>query len=1274
MAVQSEHLNGRGMAAYRGPSLQQPHRAREALKDAYAGVISPLLGFYCGITSINVAQYVATLGYDIVWVDWEHSSCGVETMTSIVQTISFFSEGMSMPFVRLPGHDHKDVAYALDAGASVVFPQVDTVEQAKHCISATKYGLKNRGTRSAPPFRLVSGVTDQKLDQKHTLHENLNRQAAVLIQIESEEGINNLDDILTQVPDIDAVWLGAMDLRVSMGLEGMWGPESEFLAAVGKYNSILAKHDMPGAGIVQGPPQIMTQLSQGRAFMIVASDVQAIMSQKQTLVEARSLMPKINSYDQGPSTPRDEPEGINKYVYLPPRDNEEMKRLNEQHRYIVDLCEGSIMSPIIQTDRLKMVADIGTGSGTWLLDLDGRLRAHGGSELPAFRGFDTSDLQFPILSADQEPRFKFIVHDPRKPFSQEHIGKYDLVHLRLLMWALPAEEIDTIVANLYSLLKPGGYLAWDEAAYVDSIDASGTPEGVRIHDIVADVMKKRNLCIDLPSTLRKSYDKVGLDMQHSIRYSSLQHPELQKVTNKIIGDGTMSGLRSLIQKRPVTPEQQRLNEQIKSLIVSYPTTHQAMNWQFCLQSVVGRCPQKLPTRDPAVVVESKPLKDDEIPINEVPINGVADKGTSINWIPTRGININRLNPTIKDDNNLNSDQISAKKLMRAKAFSDPKSAESMALKAMVTLNRYRMSYSNDWDLPESISSLRPFLEQAIRNKEHIRLVLPAFPFKSSNRTAKVLGTDPDDAERISILYLEGLCKALEEATELHIELLITSDGVMYNDLLDISDEEVWQYGEGIRRIAKEQGCSHIFFTRLGAIISDDLGSVANLDEYLRNAPEYRRQLEELLPSGFDPAQEIKTNHDVKLTYLGYKRFLDLEMQNASPDGSNLSLRDRKAITAKNMIKRGKAYSEAIKKSYPDAIRLSIHESDDVNKISIAILPLVSGNRMTPWHGALVRAVNGDLAMSHALSVSALTYDLVFEHGKPSYFRERSPLFSWEGMDLIFTYMYPTGIIVRPARKNLMYSLRDVDMAKLRQLSQKCSPIVLRGFQDTRQKSVFVSKAKEMGAILPWKEGDIMVVKDQMNDAPDSNVTTTNEAMPMHYDGMFKLITVKDKQGRERVTSDPPLLQYFVCQATTGNNQGFTLLASSRLFCRYLPNKYPINDLRKVRWTCHSGGYFDHSVPSLPLVVSHPIDSRPCIRWHEPWPKTDTKYGKASITIDNGDQSIVALVDSLLYDKRVCLCFAWEAGDIMVNDNMEMLHTRTAFQRGASRELWRIHVS
>ncbi|KAF9769204.1 hypothetical protein IL306_013393 [Fusarium sp. DS 682] len=243
---------------------------------------------------------------------------------------------------------------------------------------------------------------------------------------------------------------------------------------------------------------------------------------------------------------------------------------------------------------------------------------------------------------------------------------------------------------------------------------------------------------------------------------------------------------------------------------------------------IGRRPQKLPPRASSLeVAKTKPSNGVRNGTKlhgitngtQFKVNGATNKATNGNGFITNGT-------STKDDNQ--SDILSTdasdpqhKKLMRSKPFKDPNSPESRALKAMIILNRYRMKYQNDWDIPKAISNLRPFLQQAIRNKDPIRLVLPAFPFKSSNRTAKVLGPEPDDAERISLLYLEGLCKALEVATELEVELVITSDGVVYNgksplaryqdkdlhdiDLLGVSDTEVWHYGEGIRRIAKQQG-------------------------------------------------------------------------------------------------------------------------------------------------------------------------------------------------------------------------------------------------------------------------------------------------------------------------------------------------------------------------------------------------------------------------------------------------------------------------------------
>jgi len=76
------------MRDYMGPSLFQPHQARKAIRDAHEGKIPPMLGYFAALASVPVTRWLAPIGYDMVWVDWEHSSCNVETMTNVCQTDS----------------------------------------------------------------------------------------------------------------------------------------------------------------------------------------------------------------------------------------------------------------------------------------------------------------------------------------------------------------------------------------------------------------------------------------------------------------------------------------------------------------------------------------------------------------------------------------------------------------------------------------------------------------------------------------------------------------------------------------------------------------------------------------------------------------------------------------------------------------------------------------------------------------------------------------------------------------------------------------------------------------------------------------------------------------------------------------------------------------------------------------------------------------------------------------------------------------------------------
>lgn len=178
-------------------------------------------------------------------------------------------------------------------------PQIETVEQAQHVCSAAKFGAANNGTRSAPPFRFVPGITDTPYRPGGDFHQCLNEQAAIMIQIETLKGVENLDAILTACPDVDIVWLGSLDLRVSMSLPGnmgLGGDEPEWLRAVDLFDKTMAKHDKPRGGFAfVGAPMgskdmVKSALKNGLSFLTTAADVLQLYYMNQQLIDTREAM------------------------------------------------------------------------------------------------------------------------------------------------------------------------------------------------------------------------------------------------------------------------------------------------------------------------------------------------------------------------------------------------------------------------------------------------------------------------------------------------------------------------------------------------------------------------------------------------------------------------------------------------------------------------------------------------------------------------------------------------------------------------------------------------------------------------------------------------------------------------------------------------------------------------------------------------------------------------------------------------------------------------
>lgn len=177
--------------------------------------------------------------------------------------------------------------------------------------------------------------------------------------------------------------------------------------------------------------------------------------------------------------------------------------------------------------------------------------------------------------------------------------------------------------------------------------------------------------------------------------------------------------------------------------------------------------------------------------------------------------------------------------------------------------------------------------------------------------------------------------------------------------------------------------------------------------------------------------------------------------------------------------------------------------------------------MSPWHGTLLVSSDGSFSIKHRQELeSDPKYELVYQNGRPSYFREKSDIYYWGNDEIDFEPAYPCGwYITAPASSGLTFD--DVDMKKLRQLGELNSPVVLRGFKETNNRELFEKKAEEMGTVQSWIFGKVLEVQDGGSETGGLNNVLSAEAMPMHFDGLFNTKIITDEAGNEKRVSAYP---------------------------------------------------------------------------------------------------------------------------------------------------------
>jgi len=164
------------------------------------------------VRSSEVVPVLASAGWEFIIVDTEHCAFNSETVSDLSLVASY--ETMAL-LVRVPDKHYHHLAQTLDFGPNgLVIPRVETVEQASVIVESTKYfPLGQRGaSKTSIGARFPECGTMEYLEWA-------NRETLIVVQIESELGVENANEILS-FEGIDAVMIGPFDLSQSMGIPG----------------------------------------------------------------------------------------------------------------------------------------------------------------------------------------------------------------------------------------------------------------------------------------------------------------------------------------------------------------------------------------------------------------------------------------------------------------------------------------------------------------------------------------------------------------------------------------------------------------------------------------------------------------------------------------------------------------------------------------------------------------------------------------------------------------------------------------------------------------------------------------------------------------------------------------------------------------------------------------------------------------------------------------------------------------------------------------------
>lgn len=249
--------------------MSYPNRFRQRLLSG-----ETLIGSWCSLANPVTTEVLGLAGFDWLVLDGEHAP---NDITTFVPQLMALKGSPSAAVVRPPCNEPVIIKRLLDIGFyNFLIPFVESEEEAALAVASTRYPPAGiRGVSVSHRSNMYGTLPDYNLD--------INNNISVLVQIESQQGVDNLDSII-KVDGVDGIFVGPGDLSAALGYLGQ-PAHPEVLKVIQHIFARAKAAGKPSGILAPVEADARRYLEWGATFVAVGSDLGVFRNATQALCD-----------------------------------------------------------------------------------------------------------------------------------------------------------------------------------------------------------------------------------------------------------------------------------------------------------------------------------------------------------------------------------------------------------------------------------------------------------------------------------------------------------------------------------------------------------------------------------------------------------------------------------------------------------------------------------------------------------------------------------------------------------------------------------------------------------------------------------------------------------------------------------------------------------------------------------------------------------------------------------------------------------------------------